>query len=62
MIMKAFFCFPELYVQIRFFQTFSVVAYAEQSKEQFPDTITGFEQCLETLRRIGKDRMLTFLS
>ena len=58
MIMKAFFCFPELYVQIRFFQTFSVVAYAEQ----FPDTITGFEQCLETLRRIGKDRMLTFLS
>ncbi len=52
MMMKAF----------RFFQTFSVVAYAEQLKEQFPDTITGFEQCLETLRRIGKDRMLTFLS
>jgi hypothetical protein len=45
--LKAYLQFPELYEQIVFLQTFSVATDVGALKEQFPDTMTSFEDFLK---------------
>lgn len=56
MTLKSYFYFPELYEQIMFLQTFSVVTDVNDLHERFPDTMTSFEQFLRETHWEDADR------
>ena len=58
MTLKSYFYFPELYEQIMFLQTFSVVTDVDELQSQFPNVITTFRDFLTETH--WKDRDRTF--